>query len=68
MGGVVGSNSKDEKSKEKRKPRRSEHDLEYYKMLQAREKRDQARYKEISNAKGTALHNLKQRETMAKSE
>ena len=60
MGGVLGSTAKEDNKKDKRRaPRRSEHDLEYYKMLQARDKRDQARYKEISNQKGTSLHNLK---------
>ena len=46
MGGT-GSNPKESK-RDVRKPRRSEHDLDYYKMLRARDKRDQAKYKEIS--------------------
>lgn len=60
-----GSNSNDKKG---RAPRRDGQDLEYYKMVQERERRDQARYKEISNQKGTSLHNLKQRESLSKSQ
>jgi len=61
MGGT--NSSTDKKG---RAPRRDGQDLEYYKMVQERERRDQARYKEISNQKGTSLHNLKQRETLTK--
>jgi hypothetical protein len=62
MGGT-GSTPKEKERKDKRKPRRSEHDVEYYKMCQDRDKRDQKRYKEISNSKGTSLHNLIQRQS-----